>query len=209
MNNWGFFVIIMSLASFCAATIHKVKSLSNFEHILNNSNYAIVFIYQDSKGDTKHEQQRIDEMFDRLSRKADYVNAHVEFIKINHKNISTIVDDYALTGLPAFVILKKGKIVGSEKERAVLYDYPIRGQLIDFIDQWIGDDIEAEIEAEQSRREREEERSSRDVSISYTIDPYWGYSGYYWDWPYYRPGFYGGFGYHHGWHGGHGGGHRR
>jgi len=153
--------------------------------------------------------KRIDEMFERLSAKADYTDARLAFLKVNKKNAFTITQDFALSQLPAFFILKKGRLVGSDSKRAILYGYPTRLELTNFIDEWIGSEIDSIVQAERDRREREQERSASNVSINYGIGLGWG-PGYYWDWPYYRPGYYyGGWGYRGGWghHHHHGGGH--
>jgi hypothetical protein len=210
IQGWLLGLSILGVTSFCIAGIRTIKSLNSFEHSIDRNDYIVVFVYEQKKDNLGF--KRIDEMFERLSHKADYVDAQVTFLKINKKNIATIMKDYVLSELPAFFILKKGRLIGSDSSRAVLYGYPTRLELTSFIDEWIGSEIDSIVQAEKDRRQHEEERDQSRSNVSVNYDVGLGYSpDYYWDWPYYRPGYYyGGWGWRHrGWGWGHRGwGHR-
>lgn len=186
----------LGITGFCAAGMHSIKSLNAFERSIGRYDYVVVFVYDQKKGDDLTSLKRIDDMFERLSDKSDYADARVVFLKVHKKNVIDIEQDYALSELPAFFILKKGRLLGNDSSRAVLYGYPTRLELSNFIDEWIGSEIDVLVQAEKDRREREQDRQSSNVSINYGIGFGWGGPSYYWDWPYYRPGYYGGWGYH-------------
>ena len=206
MNYYTWLTIIAVATTIFAveAIVRQVTSCLSLRNVIDRHEYAVVFLYNiNCRADLKNETFiRLAESFDRLSQKGDYRAAGIAFLKgnIKEESINGFAHEYAIQETPAFLIFKKGQLCGSDQKRAVLYGFPIQTELITFIDEWIGVDVAQLAQEEAERREREHAEGA-DISINYVIAPGWGYyppwyAGYYWDWPAYRPGFYGGFGHH-------------
>jgi hypothetical protein len=213
--NWYVWILVFATMAFIAveAVVRQVNSCLSLRNLIDRHEYVVVLLYQaHCRSYLKDEKfLRLLETFNRLSQRIDYRDAGVVFAKANTKDkeIENFAQEYAVEDFPAFLLFKKGRLCGSDHKRAIIYGFPIQTELVSFINEWIGVEVTELAQEENERRERE--CNATDVSISYLIAPGWGYyppwyAGHYWDWPAYRPGFYGGFG--HNWRSGGGRRHR-
>lgn len=188
--QWLLCSCALSMAISVAAQVYKIASNKAFDSVIHKHDYVVVFVYSEEKGTRV---DTIEKTCSRLKDKLDYKITDLACIKVNIKNDDALIKKYGLHSIPAVFLLKKGTIPEFHNDRAVLYGYPTRLEVVDLIDQWFGNDIKRIVEIERERAAYENERINTTWTVFYG-SPVMQFG--YWDWPQYRPGY---IGFHGGW----------
>lgn len=185
-----------------------VKSDRRFQDLIINNQYAVLMLYKEDKETRKDKQlttklRQLRETFKAVSNEPFYKEADLLFLTINvaDKEVNYIPNKLQIQKLPAFVIFKNSKplrtMAGSSAgQSAILSGFVDRGNLQDFIDQNIGDDLEDVLDEKAEIRKRElEEAKIR----SYYAPRFYVGVGYGYPYSWYPYGYYGGWGWGWGW----------
>ena len=160
--------------------------------------------------------KRVVETINRLSIRSDFHIARVAFARFIYSQ--DVVDSLQQYGINLssnekvyFAVCFDQMIVSDAQEKALLEEPKGYVQIEEFIQRYIGHDIEKIVEQYKKDVALKKERAAeRTDEASVNVHMYYGspyYRSYYWDWPWIGPsygGWYGGRWHHHGHHRGHG-----
>lgn len=214
INYVSLCAIVVLVCTFIAlfARVQSGSSERELDNKIIKNNFVVVMFYRKGKEEKSDKElrsklERLDSTYDSLSAKTKYKDAGVAFVRMNivKEELEEVARIYGVRELPAFIVFENGKqAVDNEGKPAILKGFATRADLTNFIETYIGEEIDAYLrDKEQERaRRREEDAYYRATYAPYYYYPYYyGYPYYgYGYYPYYhRPGF--GFGFHFG--GGH------
>lgn len=204
---------VVMLLMFAALGVHAkvryVKKDGDFTDALNNKKYVVaVFVAEDDivplKGMSSSELKTVKKSLKAVSNESRYAKVlrkEVGFyvVELTKKYAEDFIKSYDLKDIPTAVIFKNGAIVKQGKsDKAVLTKVSSKADLLEFIDEYIGSDLDDIVDKkEEDERLRKEESIARNNATAAAINASWGWgSPYYdywgWGWgrPYYRrPGF--------------------
>lgn len=198
-------VVALSLPASVMARSNSisVKSPDKFYKLLSNERYpfGIVLFYQDDR-DIRCDEKKCEDienlltMFNRTSDTWLYRDGGLQFIKVNTAKRSSLEDlkeEFFIGNEPVFILFKEGfPITDDNKQIAMLSGFATRTELMNFINENIGQDLQANADNKAEERRIKAERAEY-----YWSYPYWGWP-YYGGWPYYYGPAYGpsvGFGF--------------
>jgi len=176
----------------------EVSSWRKFNRLTDKYRYAVaMFYYRDKdmreKGTLRSEIDELKRMFRAVSRKQEYENAHVAFLRINlaWRGTGEIADTFGVTAdaIPAFLLIKNGDAERDKADKPLrLSGYVTRDALVKFIDNKWHDQLIDEAERIEDERERRAEESR--VYWNYNPWPYYGYGWGPWGYPWRGRSFY-------------------
>jgi len=207
-----FVVVLMGLHNMLAS-VRTVKRASKLERMVRESEFAVVLFYRKGRkriADKALRQKIRDQIRDlrSASNTSPYRYAGVDFYSVDVAKRQDLADAAKLYRAQpaadnvAFALFKTGQQVTSR------FGFMSPGQISDFIDQYLKDDIDEIVERKDEKLARKKQEAEiRAYNRSYRY-PYWG-AGWGWGygWPYYRRWYWGrpywgGWGWRGGWRGG-------
>lgn len=206
-----FIVVLMGLQNLLAS-VRVVRRAARFESMLQGREFAVVLFYhkgkriEDKALRAKMRQQL--KNFKAASKTAPYRYAGVDFYSVDvarQQDLADIATKYRAmpsANQVSVALFRGGDMVSTKRG---MFD---RADITDFIDQYLGKEIDKVVDEKDRalvRAKEDAKRRAYDRSYRY---PYWGYYGY--GWPYYRRWWWGGpyygggwgFGWRGGWRGG-------
>ena len=201
-------VLLLMMAAGVHAKVRTVKKYNDFSDALNNKKYVVAsFVAEDDilpiKAMKPSEVKNIKDALKSISNESKYtkyLKKDVSFyiVELTKKFAEDFIKTYDLKDIPTAIIFKDGAVVKAAKDdKAVLTKFDSKADLLEFIDDYIGSDLDDIIEKkEEQERLDKEARIARDNATAAAINASWGWGPYYdywgWGWhrPYYRrPGF--------------------
>ncbi len=164
----------------------RIKSSKNFNKVLNRHPLVVALFYQNDKTTHKDKElkqkiESLERMFNRVSGGIRYRDAHMVFARINvvGDDLEGLAMDYDVSTLPAFLLFRDGRVIHGAQQVGFVRDAALQS----FIDEHVGDTINAYVQSKAERMRRRERNRRTYTYVGYGVGaPYYG--GYYGS-PYY------------------------
>lgn len=197
------------------ATVETVSTAKQLRPLLVRYDYVCLLSIPPSIAKSKQKDQlgRIVKTLDRLSRRTEFELAQVCFAKLICTDelcrmLQPYAPNYDFQAKISLSLFVNAELAIDRSEHAILSDPKGYVQIEDFIQTFIGKDIEKIVDQQRQDRKLAHERAQyndgRDelrtnIHIHYG-SPFYYRPYYYWDWPWLGPsygGFHGGWSHHH------------
>ncbi|QQR54126.1 hypothetical protein IPH25_04755 [bacterium] len=214
--TYGFFLLWGTF--FASATIETVTTSKQLRALLVSHDYVCLLSIPPSIAKAKQKDQlsRMIKTLDRLSHRTDFELAQVCFAKLIctdelYRMLQQYSNNINFQDTVTLLLFVNAELAVAGSEYAILLDPKGYVQIEDFIQSYIGKDIEKMVEQQRQDRKLARERAQYDdrdglrtnIHIHYG-SPFYYRPYYYWDWPWLGPsygGFHGGWSHHSGHHG--------